>query len=274
MARTEEEEEFFQVYDENLFGPESFKLFEENCCMTTQLTSTPANKPNHPPASEQHISRLQEHQDEVEPGSGVSHTVPSQRPSLSKRSKRKRRHEGLPGASPLKTKQCLKEEERRQQTPASMKSSLSGRRMTRSALKELNGPVEDVSAEDTSLNALDGVMTEETLLIKSNRLISIEEVQQEWIAIEEETGQGSDDLNLQRSARKARATTTAKLDADTLSDAAYDRVLRKLELGEAPDLESAIMMEKMRLKTRRSRKDAKRRRGAPSNSEGEGTDKE
>lgn len=218
MARTEEEEESFQSYDEKLFGAEAFRAFEENCCVTMSSTIHPTPPP--PRRSIRHLKQKGTFDDQDDQDD-------SQTPSSSKRMKRER--VDVIGEETIT------------------------RRITRST-SSIKDP--------TTTEDLPPVISEETLLIRSNRLMTADEVPPEWEVVEDVSSKPANQVvDLQRSARRARGGGGGtRIDTDVLSEAAFARALESLESGEVADFETAIAIEKTRLESRRSFSPRKRGR--------------
>lgn len=249
MARTEEEEEYFQSFDENLFGAEAFKSFEENCVVTTNLIT--ATEEEHSSTLSRRsnrlsrLSRLSSQSSETQ-GSVTRSSIPPPCSSVKQPERTKRPSNNNLENCPPATRRRLNG------APINKQSSLSSISSFEAGLDLSTSTKDDQGPKQLIENGVSGLITEEMLLIKSNRLMSADEIPPRWLGEDSSDNQKNASQILSRASRR-RSVVGGKIDTDVLSEAAFTRALYRLETGEVDNFEEAIALEKTRIGNRRSR---------------------
>lgn len=338
MARTEEEEAFFQNYDKQLFGLELFNAFERNCALSTWPMPDTGTEAQTPASTEvSSYARTPKGSSFLDSGTGalsrsadtlcdaVATPLDTSVSGKTKRALRSAATMARPSDSTELVSQDAKEQSKfslsstpklrkrarldqeallGSQTqhrsppplfPESLKSSQRKMRRPRGLQKDSDYAYQsfqenNVSATNLSSKVIENdnqrddsdgasssemgkkycrydnlsVMTEEDLLIQSGRLMSADEIPTHWLVDDTETDTHEDNSTvstLDRASRRARQSMYqeirspfSRVNTEALSEAAFDRALRRLETGEVPDFEMAVAIEKTRRESRRSRR--------------------
>lgn len=219
MARNEEEEEFFQAYDEKLFGAENFKSFEERCCADDkqEVDATMYGRSS----ARSRVLR-----------SAMKRDVRAVSNKRADASRKKRAVDIRDGA-----RDAMEEE------------SVSSRQEASSAVESSTANIGGSFHSDDK-----GRQTEEELLIKCNRLMSLEEVPENWREDDDDDDDAVKKTAKEDSPKLLRRCRKSTVNPDTLSETAFVRALNRLENGEAKDLHEAVAMEKREQEGRRAKR--------------------